>query len=297
MRKYNTNKDDFEIIEDNIETQKEADDREIYWISYYDSFNNGYNSTLGGDHAPDLRGEKSYNAILSNEEVFELRKIRASKKYTRSSLYELYKNKISESEFGKIWNYEVYTDIGQEYNTKELTEYYKHHNNNLVGEKAAKSKLTNKLVLEIRKKYYIEAIPIKEIYKDYTSIIGFSAFQSAILGYTYKNVNIPEPSFDFRKNHHKYTDIELENLIKLWIKSNLDIKTFHKKISEDPNNIFQNYSYSRLKNILLKKLKDFKLVYKTNYKGKVEFIHAKEEVVCGGHPLSDEQGSRATIDT
>lgn len=24
-------------------------EREVYWIKYYDSFNNGYNMTLGGD--------------------------------------------------------------------------------------------------------------------------------------------------------------------------------------------------------------------------------------------------------
>lgn len=128
------------------------------------------------------------------------------------------------------------------------------------------------------------------------SIIGFSSFQRAVLGYSFKNVIIPEPSFEYRKKYHKYSKEELENIVKLWIKSNLDIKAFHRKISQDSSNIFQYYSYTQFKNILLKKLKDFKMIYKTNYKGKVEFIDA-EKVVCGGHPLSDEQGSRATIDT
>lgn len=36
----------FEIIEECL--SGELDEREIYWINYYDSFNNGYNSTLGG---------------------------------------------------------------------------------------------------------------------------------------------------------------------------------------------------------------------------------------------------------
>lgn len=298
MRKYNTSKEDFEILEDSIETQEEANKREIYWIAYYDSYHNGYNSTPGGgvENYEFNKGENSSKALMTNEEVLEIRKLRASKKYTRKSLYKLYEDRISESGFGKIWNYEVYTEVGQEYNTPELTEYYKHHNNNLVGENASKSKLTNELVLEIRKKYYIEAIPIKEIYKDYASIIGFSAFQRAILGNSFKNVIIPEPSFEYRKKYHKYSEEELENTVKLWIKSNLDIKSFHHKISQDSSNIFQYYSYSQFKNILLKKLKDFKMIYKTNYKGKVEFINA-EKVVCGGHPLSDEQGSRATIDT
>ena len=38
----------FEIIEDNIETLEEAFKKEIYWIGKYDSYENGYNMTLGG---------------------------------------------------------------------------------------------------------------------------------------------------------------------------------------------------------------------------------------------------------
>lgn len=47
---------DYSILEDNV-LQKDLDDREIYWISYYDSFKNGYNMTLGGDGFKGLFGE------------------------------------------------------------------------------------------------------------------------------------------------------------------------------------------------------------------------------------------------
>lgn len=42
--------DDFilEIIEDNI-PKNLMSEREKYWIKYYDTFNNGYNSTIGGE--------------------------------------------------------------------------------------------------------------------------------------------------------------------------------------------------------------------------------------------------------
>ena len=252
MRKYNITRGAFEIIEDDIPTKEEANNREIYWISYYDSYKNGYNSTPGGECGPGLKGEDCIRALFTNEEVLELRKLRASKKYTRSSLYELYKDKISESGFGKIWNYEVYTEIGQEYNTPELTEYYKHNNNNKVGETASKAILTNDMVLELRKKYYIEAIPIKEIYIGYESIISFSALQRAILGGTFRNVIMPEPSFEYRKVFHKYLESELIELIQAWINSQLDIKAFHQKIIKNPNNVFSTYSYSPFKNLLLK---------------------------------------------
>lgn len=37
-----------EILEDNIQTQEEALEREEYWIAFYDSYHNGYNGTPGG---------------------------------------------------------------------------------------------------------------------------------------------------------------------------------------------------------------------------------------------------------
>ena len=37
-----------EIIETDIPTLEEANEKEIYWIAYYDSYYNGLNSTLGG---------------------------------------------------------------------------------------------------------------------------------------------------------------------------------------------------------------------------------------------------------
>lgn len=37
-----------EIIEDNVK-EDELDQREKYWIAYFNSYENGYNSTLGGD--------------------------------------------------------------------------------------------------------------------------------------------------------------------------------------------------------------------------------------------------------
>lgn len=47
MRKYGLENFDFSIIEECL--PNELNDKERYWISYYDSFFNGYNLTLGGD--------------------------------------------------------------------------------------------------------------------------------------------------------------------------------------------------------------------------------------------------------
>lgn len=47
MRKYGIENFDFEVIEEC--TKEKLNEREIYWISYYDSFNKGYNMTQGGE--------------------------------------------------------------------------------------------------------------------------------------------------------------------------------------------------------------------------------------------------------
>lgn len=49
IHKYGWEDFDHEILEQNISSQKEANDRECYWVSFYDTFYSGYNLTLGGD--------------------------------------------------------------------------------------------------------------------------------------------------------------------------------------------------------------------------------------------------------
>lgn len=51
MRKYGIEHFHIELIE----TTEKPEEREIYWISYYESFSKGYNATKGGD------GKRIYN--------------------------------------------------------------------------------------------------------------------------------------------------------------------------------------------------------------------------------------------
>lgn len=48
MNKYGVDNFYYEILERDVK-EEDIDEREIYWIEYYDSFKNGYNSTTGGD--------------------------------------------------------------------------------------------------------------------------------------------------------------------------------------------------------------------------------------------------------
>lgn len=47
IRKYGES--NFELIVLEECSQEELNEREIYWIEYYDTYNDGYNQTIGGD--------------------------------------------------------------------------------------------------------------------------------------------------------------------------------------------------------------------------------------------------------
>lgn len=71
MNKYGIENFLCETIEE-VSNDK-LDEREKYWINYYDSYNNGYNSTLGG------RATQLYNWDIEDiiEKYYELKSARA----------------------------------------------------------------------------------------------------------------------------------------------------------------------------------------------------------------------------
>lgn len=63
LRKYGENNFTLEILEDNINDTDKLNDKEIYWIDYYDSFNNGYNLTKGGSGSSTFNTEEALKII------------------------------------------------------------------------------------------------------------------------------------------------------------------------------------------------------------------------------------------
>lgn len=124
LRKYGIINFSFEILE---ECEKERlNEREIYWIQYYDTYKKGYNMTPGGDfnpsNVPEIvqkrtekllndekinaklshKGEDNGNAKLTKVDVIEIRKAYAQGKQI-SEVYPLYQEKISYSGFQACW--------------------------------------------------------------------------------------------------------------------------------------------------------------------------------------------------
>lgn len=76
IRKYGWNNFEFKIIKTcNNCTDDTLDMQEIFWISFYDSFNNGYNSTKGGKHGIISKEimQRQYTQVINytTGEIFE----------------------------------------------------------------------------------------------------------------------------------------------------------------------------------------------------------------------------------
>lgn len=66
IRKYG--KENFIVEEiDTTNDSEELKEKEKYWIQYYDSYNNGYNSTLGGDGQCKYNYDDIVNYYLNND--------------------------------------------------------------------------------------------------------------------------------------------------------------------------------------------------------------------------------------
>lgn len=107
FRKYGVENFTFEIIEiiQNYEDTDLVNQREKYWIQYYNSFGStGYNETLGGDGGQTVLNPRQVYGKLSEEEVLYLRKRYLESKYPSSLIYEKeFKDKISKRGFQAIW--------------------------------------------------------------------------------------------------------------------------------------------------------------------------------------------------
>ncbi len=93
------------ILEDGIDDE-ELNNKEIYYIKLEDSFNNGYNSTLGGEGGNHWVNDKT-------EEELKLIREKQSKKLKGRVFSNVSKKKMSESAKNKVLSKEHRNNIGK----------------------------------------------------------------------------------------------------------------------------------------------------------------------------------------
>lgn len=181
IHKYGIDAFNFEIIEEC--SLEKLDEREIYWIAYYDTYKGfGYNCHPGGKNS---RGENNGRTKLSNEDVAYIRNC-YDEHLRRREVYELFKDKISFDGFASIWDGSTWQDIKMEVYTEENKNFYKYHATD--GEKSTNAKFTNEEVLEMRQRYVSE--DARSIYNDYKDRCNYNTIQQILWGRTYKNLPV-----------------------------------------------------------------------------------------------------------
>lgn len=122
IQKHGVSAFNFEIIEEC--SLNELDEREEYWIAYYNTYKGfGYNCNPGGGNN---RGENNGRTKLTNEDVAYIREC-YDEHLRRKIVYEQFKDKISFSTFASIWDGTTWKDIKPEVYTKENKLYYMRH--------------------------------------------------------------------------------------------------------------------------------------------------------------------------
>lgn len=113
IRKYGLNNFSFDIIEEC--KQEELDDKERYWIKYYNSYNDGYNETIGGKKGSNKPLFKIYQYDLFGNYLNEYENIYEASEKTKTSFDGIRKslsnNSMQKSSNGFQWRKEKFSKI------------------------------------------------------------------------------------------------------------------------------------------------------------------------------------------
>lgn len=181
IQKYGKDAFTYEIIEEC--TPQELNQKEQYWIKYYNTIKEGYNCSEGGDQQS--QGENNGKSKLTEEDVIKIRKAYANHE-KQKDVYKFYKDKISFNYFQNLWQGRSWSHIMPEVFTEENKKYYIYQNSQ--GSNGASAALTDEEVIALRKRYVNESA--KEIYKGYENRIKYQTFQAMLWGRSYKNLPI-----------------------------------------------------------------------------------------------------------
>jgi group I intron endonuclease len=98
IRKYGLDNFSWEIIEECSE--ENLDNRETYWIDYYNSYNDGYNQTMGGS------GTHGNSLKITKEQVNEIRSLLKNTNLSNREIgekYQLSETLVSAINTGYYW--------------------------------------------------------------------------------------------------------------------------------------------------------------------------------------------------
>lgn len=154
IRKYGLENFDYEVIAQlspDEYSKKMLDELETYFIKYYNSYQNGYNATAGGDDNPNRsqKGEANGRARLKESDIRYIRECYNAHIPFRE-IYEEYQDKISKRGLQKVWWFQTWQDILPEYHTEE-NKYWHSHNAKANSSEVARNNTRKFTPDEVRK--------------------------------------------------------------------------------------------------------------------------------------------------
>lgn len=199
---------DFEIIEEGPDI--DLDEREQYYIKYYNSQKTGYNKQDGGFN--NSIGEGNGRAKLTYDDVVVIRTA-YNNHQSQKATYELFKDKITFNSFQSVWQGRSWANVMPEVFTEENKKYYTSE----MNQKTAL--LTKEEVLKYRT-YYISHTA-KETFNYMTNekgnIMKEATFRKILMGdlktnNAYKNIPIYKKSLNgwYLNNEPVSTSLESE---------------------------------------------------------------------------------------
>lgn len=183
-RKYGIDNFTNTILE--ICSKEELNEKEIYWINYFDTKNNGYNQLYGGNQVPEnFLGEKHHLAKLTDKEVFLVRE-EYNKHTPFEEVFQKFGKGMSESGFKKIWHGYTRKNIHYDVYTKENKEYWEYLKN-ISGNRLYSDKEILDIRLRLKKGESKESI-----YQDYKNKTSHSSesFNDICSGKRYTHIKV-----------------------------------------------------------------------------------------------------------
>lgn len=177
IHKYGIESFTFEIIE--LCNKQDLNNREQYWINYYDTYNNGYNMTLLGLAELNNTGESHHNHKLLIADIIDIR-TRYNSRERKYQVYKLYQDRIGKSGFNKIWQGLTWKDIMPEVYTEENKKFHAAQNG-MKGQDNPRCKLSQEDINKIRLSR-AQGYLAKEVYLQYKHLISKKYFNNIWAG-------------------------------------------------------------------------------------------------------------------
>lgn len=138
--------------------------------------------TVGGE---DNRGESHPKHKLTQTDVEDIR-TRYDNLERRYEVYEIYKHRIGESGFSKIWKGETWKHVMPEVYTEENKKFHLHNTAN-KGSKNGRACLTEEDVYNIRLRRK-NGEKIRKVYEDYKDKLTYGSFANVWTYQNWKNI-------------------------------------------------------------------------------------------------------------